>query len=141
MPKGPLWSKLQHGQSVILPNGRVIKPEEILGPPRLGRKIVYSGDTKPSEEVVILAENADLLIHDATFDDELKDRAYKDGHSTPTQAATIAKKAGVKMLALTHISARYEDSTLLLEQAKKTFPNVVVAEDYMKIDLPFSETR
>jgi len=136
VPKGPLWSKLQHGYAVKLSNGRIVKPEEVVGPPRPGRKIVYTGDTEPSEDIVKLAENADLLIHEATFDDDLQERAREDGHSTPSQAATVAKKAKVKRLVLTHISARYEDSKILLEQAMKIFPHVEVAEDFMKVDIP-----
>jgi len=139
VPEGPLWSRLQHGSTVKLPDGRVVMPEEVLGPPRPGRKIVYTGDTRPSKTLVKFAQNADLLIHDATFDDELLERAHEDGHSTPSQAAETAKKARTKWLVLTHISARYKEPTLLLEQARKVFPHVDVAEDFMKIDLPLSE--
>ncbi len=85
------------------------------------------------------AENADLLIHEATFDDELVERTHEDGHSTPSQAAETAKKARAKRLVLTHISARYKSPDLLLEQAKKIFPKVDVAEDFMKIDLPLTD--
>jgi len=105
----------------------------------MGRKIVYTGDTKPTKNLAKFAENADLLIHDATFDDELLERAQEDGHSTPSQAAETAKKARAKWLILTHISARYKDTSLLLEQAKKIFPHVDVAEDFMKINLPFQD--
>lgn len=136
VPKGPLWSRLQHGSTVKLPDGRIVKPEDVLGPPRPGRKIVYTGDTRPLEELVELAENADLLIHEATFDDELIERTRENGHSTPSQAAETAKKAGAKWLVLTHISARYKEPKLLLEQAKKIFPKVNVAEDFMEIELP-----
>ena len=136
IPEGPLWSKLQSGSAVKLPDGRIVRSEEILGPPRPGRKIVYTGDTRPSKNLIRFAENADLLIHDSTFDDELWERAREDGHSTPGQAAETAKKAKAKWLVLTHISARYKDANLLLEQARKIFPRVDVAEDFMKIDLP-----
>lgn len=136
IPEGPLWSKLQKGHSVTLPDGRKIKPSEVVGPPRPGRKIVYSGDTRPCMNVVRLAKNADLLIHDATLDDELSDKAYEDGHSTPSQAAEIAKKANARRLVLTHISARYRSAEKLLEQAKRIFPNVLIAEDFMKIEVP-----
>ncbi len=138
-PEGPLWSKLQRGSAVELPNGRVARPEEVLGPPRPGRKIVYTGDTRPMENLTEFAEKADLLIHDATFDDELWERAREDGHSTSSQAAETAKRAGAKRLVLTHISARYKDPSILLEQAKKIFPRVEVAEDFMKIDIPLSD--
>ena len=139
VPEGPLWSKLQGGSSVKLPSGRIVKPEMVLGHPRTGRKIVYTGDTRQSENLVKLAENADMLIHEATFDDELTERAMDDGHSTPSMAAETAKKAGVKRLVLTHISARYKDAGLLLEQARKIFVNTDVAEDFLRLELPLSE--
>jgi len=141
VPEGPLWSRLQHGSTVKLPDERIVRPEEVLGSPRPGRKIVYTGDTRPSKTLIKFAQNADLLIHDATFDDELWERALEDGHSTPSQAAETARKARAKWLVLTHVSARYKDPTLLLEQARKVFPRVDVAEDFMKIDLPLSEAR
>ena len=139
VPEGPLWSKLQGGSSVKLPSGRDVRPEMVLGHPRPGRKIVYTGDTRDSENLVKLAENADILIHEATFDDELTERAMEDGHSTPSMAAETAKKAGVKRLVLTHISARYKDAGLLLGQARKTFVNTDVAEDFLRLELPLSE--
>jgi ribonuclease Z len=137
--EGPLWSKLQKGESVRLPNGRVVKSENVTGPLRLGRKIVYTGDTKQTDGLVKFAKDVDLLIHDATFDDELCERAKEDGHSTPSQAAETAKKAKARRLILTHISARYKNTSLLLEQAKKIFPIVDIAEDFMKIELPLED--
>lgn len=139
VPEGPLWSKLQGGSSVKLPDCRIVKPEMVLGPPRPGRKIVYTGDTRCSKNLVKLAENADLLIHEATFDDELMERAREDGHSTPSMAAETAKEAGAKWLVLTHISARYKDAGLLLEQARKVFSNTDVAQDFLRLELPLSE--
>ena len=133
--EGPLWSKLQHGHNVKLPDGRVVKPENVTGLPRLGRKIVYTGDTRPFRGFEKFAAGADLLIHDATLDNKLAERAEEDGHSTPKQAAKNAKKANVKQLILTHISARYEDTGILSEQAKKIFKNTQVAEDFMKIEI------
>ena len=139
VPEGPLWSKLQHKHVVNLPDGRVIKPEQVVGPPRPGRKIVYTGDTRPFKGFVKFASGADLLIHDATLDDELAERAAEDGHSTSTQASENAKKAKVKQLILTHVSARYDDTSILLEQAQKIFKNTRVAEDFMKIGIPLLE--
>jgi ribonuclease Z len=136
VPEGPLWGELHHGKEVRLPNGKIVKPEDVMGPRRPGRKIVYTGDTKPFRGLVKFAANADLLIHDATLDDTLAGRAEEDGHSTPSQAATIAKKAKAKKLVLTHISARYDDASLLLEQARKLFKNTQVAEDFLKIEIP-----
>ena len=136
VPEGPLWSKLQRGLNVTLSNGRTVKPEQVVGSPRSGRKIVYTGDTRPFKGFVKFAAHADLLIHDATLDDELAERADEDGHSTPSQAAMNAKKARVKQLVLTHISARYGSVSKLLEQAQAIFKNTVVAEDFMKIEIP-----
>jgi len=136
VPEGPLWSKLQHGGKVKTSSGKVIKPNQVVGETRLGTKITYSGDTRPTRSLVRLAESADLLIHEATFEDELLERAKEDGHSTPSQAAETAKKAEVKRLILTHVSSRYRSPERLLEQAKRIFPNADVAEDFMKIEIP-----
>jgi ribonuclease Z len=136
VPEGELWSKLQHGEQVTLSNGVVVKPEQVSGALRRGRKIVYSGDTKPFEEFARFAACADLVIHEATLDDALAEKAAEDGHSTPSQAAEAAAKAKAKKLVLTHISARYADATVLLEQAQKVFGDVVVAEDFMRLELP-----
>jgi len=141
IPEGVAWAKLQHGTTVKLPNGRVVEPQEVLGPPRSGRKISYSGDSRFSEALVKLAKNADLLIHDCTFDDGLAKRAAEDGHSIPSQVAKTAKKANVKRVILTHISARYKTPNLLLNQTRKGFINAVVAEDFMKIDLPLHDVK
>ena len=136
---GELWSKLQGGEEITLADGKVVKPSDVMGPLRAGRKIVYTGDTKPFEAFAEFAEDADLVIHDCTFDDSLAEKAGVDGHSTPTQAAEQAKAANAKQLVLSHISARYPDASLLLEQAKKVFPNTVLAEDFMELELPLSE--
>lgn len=133
--EGPLWSELQKGKNVRLSNGRIAKPEDVMGPTRKGRKIVYTGDTRPFKDLAGFAADADLLINDCTLGDDLAERADEDGHSTPSQAAENAKKAKVKKLVLTHISARYDDTTLLLKQAKKIFRNTVVAEDFLRIEL------
>lgn len=139
VPKGPLWSRLQKGIDVKLPDGRVVKPEDVLGPARPGRKIVYSGDTRPSEKIVKLSKGADVLIHEATFDDEMVDKAASEGHSTASEAARVALAANVKLLILTHISARYNYPKILLEQAKKTFPNVHIPNDLDRFEVPFPE--
>jgi ribonuclease Z len=140
VPEGELWSKLQHGDKIKLPNGRVVSPEEVMGLPRKGRKIVYTGDTRPFKGFARFAASADLVIHDATFDDMLSEKAEVDGHSTPGQAAQQAKKAKAKKLVLTHISARYADAGLLLEQARKVFRNTLVAEDFMELELPLLDS-
>ena len=132
---GPDFSRLQAGQSVKLPNGQVVKPEQVMGPPRPGRKIVYAGDTRPCERVIELARDSDVLIHDCTLANELLDRAIESGHSTPQEAAEVAKKAGVKQLVLVHISPRYVDDVMLLKEAQQVFPNVIVARDMMELEV------
>ncbi len=136
---GELWSKLQGGEEIILSDGKVVKPSDVMGPMRAGRKIIYTGDTKPFEAFAKFAAGADLVIHDCTFDDSLTEKAGVDGHSTPSQAAEQAKAANAKQLVLSHISARYPNAGLLLEQAKKVFPNTLLAEDFMELELPLSE--
>jgi len=140
VPEGPLWSKLQHGEKVRTEAGKIIKPGQVVGPLRGGRKIVYSGDTRPTNNLVKLAEKADLLIHEATFEDDLSEKAQEDGHSTPTQAAKTAKKAKVKRLILTHVSSRYRSTLSLLQQAKKIFPNTSMAEDFMRVEIPLLDS-
>jgi len=136
VPEGPMWSKLQKGKKVKLPNGNVVKPEDVVGSPRPGRRIVYTGDTRPFKLLDKFAANADVLIHDCTLGDELAARAQEYGHSTVDQAAKSAKKAKVKQLVLTHISQRYENADVWLQQARRIFKNTVVARDFMKIDVP-----
>lgn len=134
--EGPLWKSLQRGGDVALDDGRVVRSADVVDPPKRGRKIAYSGDTRPAEAVVRLAEEADILIHEATFDDGLAERAAEDGHSTASQAAEVAEAARVGLLLLTHISSRYPDPDILLEQATSVFPNTKIAEDLMEVEVP-----
>ena len=136
IPEGPVRSLLQRGRTVTLEDGTSVIPNEILGPPRPGRKVVYSGDTRPSTEIARLAQGADLLIHEATYDDSLAEKAAETGHSTPSQAAEIARKAKVGRLILTHISSRYPDPQLLLSQARARFQFVEVAQDLQRVKIP-----
>ncbi len=131
---GPDFGKLQQGISVKV-GDIVIQPEQVLGEERKGRKIVYSGDTTPSEGMVEFAKDADLLIHESTFEGICGDKAYEMGHSTSVQAAEIAKKANVKRLILTHVSTRYKKSDILETEAKEIFKNSTVAEDFMQIEV------
>ncbi|MCK4614002.1 MAG: ribonuclease Z [Thermoplasmata archaeon] len=132
LKEGPDFRRLQSGQS-IRGKGRLITPEMVLGPPRKGRKVVYTGDTRPIQELVEFARDADVLIHEATFHSDLTEKSQKFGHSTAKQAAEIAKRAGVKKLFLTHISNRYsKDATPLLNEAKEVFPNTELARDFME---------
>lgn len=135
VPEGPLWKRLQRGGEIVLSDGRRVKAEDVTDPPRGGRKIVYSGDTRPKLASALM-EGADVIIHESTFDDDLAERAAKDGHSTAGQAAQVAAAARAGLLVLTHISSRYYDTSVLLEQALKVFPNTRIAEDLMEIELP-----
>ncbi len=136
---GPDFSRLQAGEEVKVSGGKVVKPEQVMGPPRLGRKIVYADDTRPSERVVELARDADVLIHDCTLSDDLEERALESGHSTPKLAAEIAKKASVRKLILVHMSPRYPNTSELLGQAKKVFSNSIVAHDLMELEVKLRE--
>jgi ribonuclease Z len=139
IPEGPLFNKIQHGESITLKNGKMIKPGEILGPSRKGRKIVISGDTKPVKKMVQFSKFADILIHDSTFDSELKDIANEYGHSTAYQSAEIAKNAKVEKLYLIHISPRYLDNKLLEDDAKKIFKNSFVPNDFQEIEIKYKD--
>ena len=132
---GPLRGLLQSGKSVVLPNGVRVEPYSVLGPERPGKKIAVCLDTKPCQNAIDLARNADLLIHDGTFEQSKREWARETGHSTVAQAAEIAKQAGVEKLVLTHISARYkeEHEETLLSQAQKVFPNSFIGRDLMRI--------
>jgi ribonuclease Z len=110
----------------------------VLGPPRPGRKIVITGDTAPSEEVVEAAWGADVLVTEATFSDEERDRAHETLHQTATQAAEAARRANVSLLALTHLSSRYFGPEIARE-AREIFPETVVPRDFDVIDVPFEE--
>ncbi len=136
VPEGTAWGKLQRGSKYVNPRtGKTVRPEDVSGPPRRGRKIVYTGDTRPFDGFAAFAADADVVIHEATFEDGLAERAVADGHSTPSEAAAQAKVANAASLVLTHISARYAETTLLLEQARKIFPNTLVAEDFLELKL------
>jgi ribonuclease Z len=139
IPQGEAWSELQHGTDYLLPSGQTIKAKDVTDPPRKGRKIVYTGDTRPFQAFAKFASDANLVIHEATFDDSIAEKALLDGHSTPIQAATETLAANAKLLVLTHISARYSDDSLLLEQAKKIFPNTLMAKDFLKLELPLGK--
>jgi ribonuclease Z len=140
IPEGPLWGKLHKGETVELPDGRRVGPNELVGKPRPGRTVVYTGDTRPSLGVVEVARSADVLVHDSTFGEEERDRAAETGHSTAAQAAEVAREAGVRRLVLTHISPRYNrDAPELLAEARAVFPESIVARDGLTIDVPFSE--
>ncbi|MEN3035089.1 MAG: ribonuclease Z [Candidatus Methanosuratincola sp.] len=135
VPEGPLWGELKSGKQVILEDGREVKPSDVLGEPVRGISVVYSGDTRPSDGIARLAEGADLLIHESTFSEELRERAWAEGHSTARGAAEVASRAGVKKLILTHFSARYPDAAFLEEEAKAVFACTYAAKDFESYEL------
>ncbi len=140
IPEGPLWGQLHKGNPVTLPDGRTIESAQLVGPSRPGRTVVYSGDTRPVPQVVEAARGADLLVHEATFGEEERVRAVETGHSTASDAARVARDAGVRRLVLTHISARYSrEAPELAEEARAIFPEVTVARDGLVVDVPFAE--
>jgi ribonuclease Z len=139
VPEGPLFGRLHRGETIEV-GGRVISPGHVVGPPRPGRRVVYTGDTRPSRVTVEHALGADLLIHEATFADEEADRARETDHSTASEAARIARDAGARRLILTHISPRYGLEPGILEQeARAIFPATTVARDGLEVDVPFPD--
>ena len=139
VPVGPAFGKLHNGQEVEV-NGKIIKPEQVLGPPREGKKVTYSGDTRPCEKLIELAQNSDVLIHEATYENADLDKAIEHCHSTSKEAAEIAKKANVKLLALTHISTRYTTDLNIKNEAREIFENTVVANDFTEINIGKDKT-
>ena len=139
IPEGPLWGRVHKGEAITLDDGRVIESSTLVGPPRPGRTLVYTGDTMPCDATVEIARGADLLVHEATFGDEEAERARETGHSTAREAAQIAARAGVKRLVLTHVSARYSrDTSEIEQQAKSVFPKTTFARDGKEIEVPFT---
>jgi len=138
VPSGPLRGALQRGESVTLDDGKVVTPDQVLGEARPGRRVVLTGDTAPTESVQVLAEGADLLVHEATFGEEERDRAKDTLHSTARQAAEVAAAAGVRLLALTHLSTRYFGRELR-DEAREVFPATVVVRDFDVIEVPYAE--
>jgi ribonuclease Z len=140
IPEGPFWGRLHKGETIVLEDGRSVVPADLVGGPRRGRTLVYSGDTRPSLGVVEASRGADLLIHEATFGGDELERAKETGHSTAAEAARVAVEAGVRRLVLTHISPRYtRDAPELLAEARAIFPETVVARDGLSVDVPFAE--
>jgi ribonuclease Z len=138
VPAGPERGALQRGDSVTLPDGRTITPDAVLGPGRAGRKLVVAGDTGPCATVLEAARGADLLVHEATFLEDERERARETAHSTALDAAGIARDADVGMLALTHLSNRYFGPEVVRE-ARDVFAQTVVPKDFDIIELRFEE--
>jgi ribonuclease Z len=138
VPDGPLRGLLQRGEPVTLDDGTTVQPAQVLGEPRRGRKLVLTGDTAPCEPAVIAAAGADLLVHEATFLADERERAQETLHSTAGEAALVAREAGVELLALTHLSGRYTAREVETE-ARVLFERTVVPGDFDVILVPFPE--
>jgi ribonuclease Z len=134
IPEGPLWHELQMGTEVKVGN-KTIKPSEVVGQKRPGKKIGISGDTRPTKTLEEFFKNCDYLTFDCTFSDKLKDKAIETYHSTAKEAATLAKKSNVANLILTHFSARYKDESELLLEAKQVHHSVIAAKDLLEIEI------
>lgn len=142
VPEGPLFGKLQRGETVELEDGRQVHPQQVMGPSRRGRRVVYSGDTRPCDATVEAARGCDLLIHEATFSEEEEERAARTGHSTAAQAGEIARRCGARRLVLTHLSARYSERPHVLEREAKRACGaceVVVAHDGLCIEVALTD--
>jgi ribonuclease Z len=138
IPEGPLWGKLAKGESIELADGRRLEAEGFVGEVRPGRLVVFTGDTRPCAATVDAAQGADLLVHEATFGEEERDRARDTGHSTAKEAAQVALASKAKRLVLSHVSARYSiNAEELVKEAKEVFPNVGVAKDGLEVEVPF----
>jgi ribonuclease Z len=135
---GPDFGRLQGGEEVVTRAGSLVRPEQVMGEPRPGRKIVISGDTTPCEMTKIAAHRAELLVHDGSFADEETQRAAETGHSTARQAAEIARSAEVAMLALVHVSSRYQVEAVVAE-AREVMPDAFAPRDFDLVELPLPE--
>src|SRR6266581_388925 len=140
IPEGPLWGKLTKGEAIELADGRKLTADGFVGPKRSGRLVVFTGDTRPCASVVDASQGADLLIHEATFGEEEKERAKETGHSTAQEAAQVALAAKARRLVLSHVSARYSISAdELVKEAREVFKESTVAKDGMTIEVPFPD--
>lgn len=141
IPAGPIYGRLKAGETVTLPDGRTIDGASLVGPPRPGRRVVYSGDTALCAEMVTIAADADLLIHEATFAESERGLADRASHSTASDAAKVAEAARVRQLILTHISPRYDAESgagleMLRDEARAIFPETELAHDFMRVEVP-----
>ena len=137
IPRGPLYGKLQHGESITLPDGRTITPDMVLGPARHGKSVVYCLDTQFSERSIQLADKCTALIHETTFGPDAVDMARERKHSTMEDAARVAKEAGATNLIATHFSSRYDGKQVaqIGEEAREVFENITLGRDLLEIDV------
>lgn len=139
VPNGPLFGVLQRGGEVTLEGGRVVSPDEVLGPARKGRSFAYVCDTRPSKRVTEAVAGVDVLVHEATYMHAFATQARQRGHSTVQEAAEVAAEAGVGQLILTHISPKHGNGKEILAEARAIFPETILAEDFLEFELPIPE--
>ncbi len=138
VPSGPAYGRLQHGEAIDLPDGRVVRPDDVMGQSRSGRRVILTGDTRPCAAVIQAAAGCDCLVHDATFLSSEQARAQETSHSTAAEAAAVARKAGVKLLVLTHLSFRHMPREVHAE-AKAIYDACVLPADFDRVIVPFPE--
>jgi ribonuclease Z len=137
IPEGELYSKLQHGLDIVY-KGKKIRSSQVVGPPRKGRKIGISGDTRPTDKLAKFFWGCDVLVFESTYSHDKQQKAIENWHSTATEAANIAKKAGAGKLFLTHFSARYDETSALVKEAGAIHGNVEAAEDLKAVEIPYA---
>jgi len=137
IPRGPLYGRLQHGETITLPDGRVVSPDMVLGPPRPGKSVVYCLDTQFSERSIELAHECTALIHETTFGPDAVDMARERKHSTMEDAACVAKEAGVQQLIATHFSSRYDGRQIakIGDEARAVFERIVLGRDLLEVEI------
>jgi len=137
IPRGPMYGKLQHGENITLPDGRVITPDMVLGSPRPGKSVAYCLDTQFSERTIELAHQCTALIHETTFGPDAADMARERKHSTMEDAARVAKEAGVESLIATHFSSRYDGRQIskIADDARSTFANITLGRDLLEVEI------
>lgn len=136
IPEGELYSRLQHGHDIEY-GGKKVRSKDVVGPPRPGRKVGISGDTRPTDKLARFFAGCDVLVFESTYTHDMQHKALETFHSTAKEAATLAKKASVKKLFLTHFSARYDETSALVEEAAAIHGNVEAAEDLKVVDIPY----
>jgi len=137
IPRGPLYGQLQHGEKIMLPDGRTITPDMVLGMPREGKSVVYCLDTQFSERSIQLADKCTALVHETTFGPDAIELARDRKHSTMADAARVAKEAGAANLIATHFSSRYDGRQIaqIGDEAREVFDKITVGRDLLEIEI------
>jgi ribonuclease Z len=137
IPRGPLYGRLQRGETIVLEDGRTISPEMVLGPERPGKSVVYCLDTQFTERSIDLANKCSVLIHEPTFGPDAVDMARDRKHATMEDAARVAREAGCDRLVATHFSTRYDGRQIkqIADEARGVFENITLGKDLLEIEI------